>query len=163
VSPSLTLVKAAIIGVGGTIALDAWALFAARTLRLPATRWDMVGRWLGNMPRGKFAHAKIAEAPSVPGELAIGWLAHYAIGIGYGLALLAVSGPSWLDAPTILTPLLVAWVMLVAPFFVMMPGMGSGIAASKTANPSAARLKSFVSHSVFGLGMYATAWALVRL
>lgn len=36
----------------------------------------------------------------------------------------------------------------------MQPGMGAGIAASRTPNPRAARLQSLVTHAVFGLGLY---------
>lgn len=155
--------EAALIGIGGTVALDLWAAFATRVFGLPETRWDMVGRWFGNMPRGQFVHSKMADTTPVRGELAIGWTAHYIIGMGYGLLLLGLGGAEWLDAPTLLPPLLVAWALLAAPYFIMMPGMGSGVAGSKTANPNATRLKSLVSHSVFGFGMYATAVALVRL
>jgi len=47
--------------------------------------------------------------------------------------------------------------LLVAPYFNMMPGMGSGIAGARTPKPNVTRLKSIVGHSVFGLGMYVTA------
>ncbi len=47
--------------------------------------------------------------------------------------------------------------LLVAPYLIMMPGMGSGIAGAKTPKPNVTRLKSLVGHSVFGLGMYVTA------
>ena len=51
-----------------------------------------------------------------------------------------------------------------SPFFVLQPGMGAGIAASKTPDPTAARLKSVIGHTVFGLGLYAaavvTAWMI---
>ena len=46
---------------------------------------------------------------------------------------------------------------VAAPFFVMQPAMGAGIAASRTPRPAAARLHSLVTHTVFGLGLYATA------
>ncbi|MDO9126054.1 MAG: DUF2938 family protein, partial [Parvibaculum sp.] len=36
-------------------------------------------------------------------------------------------------------------------------GMGAGIAASKTPKPNAARLRSLVSHTVFGIGLYVAA------
>ena len=49
--------------------------------------------------------------------------------------------------------------LLVASYFIMMPGMGAGIAGGKTPNPNVTRLKSVVGHSVFGLGMYVTALA----
>jgi Protein of unknown function (DUF2938) len=47
---------------------------------------------------------------------------------------------------------------VVAPFFVMQPGMGVGIAASKTPKRGMARLRSIVTHAVFGVGLYGSAW-----
>jgi hypothetical protein len=98
----------------------------------------------------------MSEAAPFKGELAIGWIAHYAIGIGYGLPLLGLWGKVWLERPTLLPPMILAWVLLVAPYLMMMPGMGVGIARSRTPKPNVMRLKSVIGHSVFGLGMYAT-------
>jgi hypothetical protein len=157
------LFKAMLVGIGGTIVLDLWALLTARVAGLSASNWAMVGRWFGNMLRGQFVHETMAKAEPVKGELAIGWIAHYAIGIGYGLLLPAFWGPDWIDRPTLLPPMILAWVLLVAPFLVMMPGMGMGVAGSRTPKPNVTRLRSVMSHSVFGLGMYATALALARI
>jgi hypothetical protein len=46
---------------------------------------------------------------------------------------------------------------VAAPFFLMQPGMGAGIAASRTPRPAAARLHSLINHAVFGLGLYLAA------
>ena len=148
--------KAALVGVGGTIVLDLCALMMSRVLGVPATNWAMVGRWFGNMAHGQFVQVAMSEAVPVKGELAIGWIAHYAIGIGYGLLLLGLWGKVWLERPTLLPPMILAWVLLVAPYLMMMPGMGMGIAGSRTPKPNVTRLKSVMGHSVFGLGMYAT-------
>jgi hypothetical protein len=43
---------------------------------------------------------------------------------------------------------------VVFPFFIMQPSLGLGVAASKTAKPMQARLKSLVTHTVFGVGLY---------
>ena len=67
-----------------------------------------------------------------------------------------------MDRPTLLPAMILAWVLLAAPWFMMMPGMGMGIAGSRTPEPNIARLRSVVNHSIFGLGMYATAIALAR-
>lgn len=154
--------KAALVGIGGTVVLDLWALFLARAMGVPATNWAMVGRWFGNMPRGRFVQESMGKAKPVEGELAIGWIAHYMIGIGYGLLLPAIWGQAWIERPTLLPPMILAWALLVAPYFLMMPGMGMGVAGSRTPKPNVARLKSLMGHSVFGLGMYATATALAR-
>lgn len=154
--------KAALIGVGGTIVLDLWALFTTRVMGVPATNWAMVGRWLGNIPRGQFVQTAISQAEPVKGELAIGWIAHYVIGIGYGLLVLTFWGIVWLERPTLLPPMILVWVLLVVPYFIMMPGMGMGIAGARTPKPNITRLKSVMGHSVFGVGMYATAVVLAR-
>ncbi|OVZ64709.1 hypothetical protein CDO44_00395 [Pigmentiphaga sp. NML080357] len=52
---------------------------------------------------------------------------------------------------------------VVAPFFILQPGLGAGIAASKTPRPNAARLRSLVTHAVFGLGLYISAWLATPL
>ena len=141
---------AAAIGAGGTVVLDLWAKLLQRALNIPGPNWAMVGRWIGNMPRGQFQHASMAQAAPVRGE-------------SYGAIVVALGGSSWLNRPTPLLALAVAWVMLAAPFFVMMPGMGSGVAGSKTPHPHRTRLKSFVSHTIFGIGMFATALLMAVL
>ena len=54
-------------------------------------------------------------------------------------------------------------VTVAAPLFLMQPGMGMGIAASKTPNPNAVRLRSLVTHAVFGAGLYLSALAVAPL
>jgi hypothetical protein len=43
---------------------------------------------------------------------------------------------------------------VVFPFFIMQPAFGLGMAASRTPTPMQARLKSLVTHTVFGVGLY---------
>ncbi|MFC0808884.1 DUF2938 domain-containing protein [Ensifer sp. P24N7] len=152
----------AIIGIGGTVILDLWAAVMQRVFDVPATNWPRVGRWVGHMPAGRFVHENIGKAPPVRGEHAIGWMVHYVIGIVYGLLLVGVWGVEWLRQPTLLAPMILALVLLVAPYFLMMPGMGAGVAGAKTTQPNVTRLKSVVGHSVFGLGMYVTALVAER-
>jgi hypothetical protein len=42
----------------------------------------------------------------------------------------------------------------------MQPAFGLGVAASKAASPTQARLKSLATHSVFGIGLYLCALGL---
>ena len=151
------VVRAALIGIGATVVLDLWNAFLKRLFGVPSLNLGMLGRWLGHLPRGHFVHENIAEVSPVRGELIIGWSAHYAIGIAFAALLLAIWGLDWARHPTPLPALVVGLVTLVAPFFLMQPGMGMGIAASKTPRPNAARLKSIVSHTVYGIGLYGSA------
>ena len=151
------IIRAAVVGIGGTIILDLFSLLMQRLLGVPAPNWKMVGRWVGNMPRGRFAHTDMSRAEPVRGEHALGWIFHYLVGIAYGLLLVVIWGADWLQDPRLAPPVILVLVLLVLPFFVMMPGMGAGIAASRTPKPNVARLKSLLGHSVFGFGLYLTA------
>ena len=68
-------------------------------------------------------------------------------------------GLDWARQPTLGPALLVGIGTVAAPFLVMQPGMGAGVAASRTPRPAAARLQSLVTHTIFGLGLYAAGWA----
>lgn len=149
------------IGVGATVLIDLWALGLKRILGIPTMNWGLVGRWIGHMPQGRFVHDSIGKTAPVRGETAIGWFAHYAIGIIFAGALLALCGLDWARQPTLLPALLVGWATVAAPFFLMQPGLGLGIAAAKTPNPMIARLRSVLTHTVFGVGLYLAAQILV--
>jgi hypothetical protein len=146
-----------LIGAGATALMDLWGVVRSRLLRAPAMNYGLVGRWLGYLARGQFRHDPIAASPPLRGELLIGWTAHYAIGIAFAAALLALYGRDWACRPTIGPALIVGIGSVAAPFFLMQPGMGAGIAASRTPNPSAARLNSLLTHAIFGFGLFVAA------
>src|SRR5581483_3561293 len=103
----------------------------------------------------RFVHTPIAAAAKVPGERALGWMAHYAIGILFAWLLVALCGEAWLRRPTVTPALLFGVITVAAPFLIMQPSMGFGIAAARTPKPAVARLRSLATHTVFGVGLYA--------
>jgi hypothetical protein len=86
-------------------------------------------------------------------------MAHYAIGVVFAVALLLVWGLEWAQAPTLLPALAVGMGTIWAPWFVMQPAMGAGIAGSRTPNPRASRLRNLGTHDVYGAGLYLAALA----
>lgn len=148
------LVRVALIGVGATLCLDAWMLLLNR-LGMPTMNFPLLGRWVGHLARGRLAHAAIARAAPVRGELALGWLAHYATGIAFAALLPLCLGQDWLARPTVWPALALGLATVAAPFLVMQPAMGAGFAASRTPAPWRNRLRSVINHAVFGLGLYA--------
>lgn len=151
------LLSAALIGTGATLVMDLWTFARRRLLHSPALDYALVGRWLAHLLRGKFRHESIVTARAVRGERAIGWTAHYAIGIAFAALLLGSRGLDWVSQPTLGPALILGIGSVAAPFLLMQPGMGAGIAASRTPRPAAARLQSLVTHAVFGLGLYVSA------
>ncbi len=156
-----TFGQIALVGIGATAAMDAWLLLLAR-LGVPTTSFAMVGRWVGHVARGRFAHRAISKAAPIPFELGLGWLTHYLIGIAYAALLVATQGTAWLAQPTLLPAVAVGVVTVAAPWFVMQPAMGSGFLASKTPAPLKNCLRNLANHTVFGAGLYLAAAAVVQ-
>jgi DUF2938 family protein len=152
------LLHAHLIGVGATAVMDVRAVAQKWLLGIPPLDYGLVGRWLAYLARGRFRHDPIAASPPVRGERLIGWTAHYLIGIAFAAILLAIWGLEWARHPTIGPALIVGIGSIAAPFLLMQPGMGAGIAASRTPRPAAARLRSLVTHGIFGLGLYTAGW-----
>jgi hypothetical protein len=147
----------ALIGIGATLILDLWSLFLQTVFGAPFPDYIMVGRWIGHFPHGRFVHESVAKAPAVAGERLIGWTAHYGIGILYAALLVAFAGINWVSAPTVLPALIVGIVTVAAPFLIMQPAMGFGVASSRAPKPNVARFRSLAAHVVFGFGLYLSA------
>lgn len=152
------VVGAFLIGAGATVVMDIWTVARKWLFGVPLANYGLVGRWLSYMPRGRFRHDPIAASPPVQGERVLGWTAHYLIGIAFAAVLLAIWGLDWARQPTIGPALIVGIGSVAAPFLLMQPGMGAGIAASRTPRPATARLQSLVTHGIFGLGLYGAGW-----
>ena len=145
------------IGVGATLLMDLWNLFLKRRFNIPSLSYCVLGRWLQHMPGGTLRHANINAASQKMFECTVGWIAHYSIGVVFALAFILLTSADWLAHPTLLPALLYGIVTVVFPFFIMQPAFGLGIAASRAPKPTQARLKSLMTHTVFGLGLYVCA------
>jgi len=144
-------------GAGATALIDVWALVRKQAFGTPLPNYGFVGRWIAGLARGCLTHDSIAAAPPIRAERAIGWTTHYLIGIAFAFLLPAVWGLGWIQHPTLTPALIVGIATVAAPFFVMQPAMGAGIAASRTPRPATARFQSLVTHAMFGLGLYVAA------
>ena len=145
------------IGIGAAALMDLWAILLNSFFGLPKSNWKLVGRWVWHIRSGKIFHDDIGKAEPYVHETALGWAFHYAVGIVYGIVLVACAGPGWLDAPTFLPAFVIGIVTVAAGWFLLAPGMGAGWASSKRPNAVLIRCLNLVSHTVFGLGLYGTA------
>lgn len=146
-----------LVGVGATLVMDLWGWLLRRVYGVNGLDYRLVGRWLGHMPRGLFRHDGIGRAPAVRAEALIGWTAHYGIGIAFASGLVAATGAGWLQQPTAMPAIATGLVTVALPYFVMQPAFGLGIAGARTPDPVAARLRSLITHLVFGAGLYLAA------
>ncbi len=156
-------VAAVVIGVGATAFMDVFAWFQRKFFKIPGLDYAWVGRWIIGMLQGQFFHATILQSRPRRHERVVGWVFHYGIGVLFVLLMLGFVNADWYLAPTIWGPLGVGMLSLCAPFFVMQPGFGFGVAASKTPAPWVARRRSLIAHLSFGVGVYAAALIWSRL
>ena len=151
---SLHIVGAVFVGTGAALLMDLWNLFLWRALNISSLSYCFVGRWLSSMLTGTFSHSNIVAAPKRPAECVIGWTAHFLIGITFALMLVISTAGSWLEHPALLPAMLVGMGTVIIPYFIVQPALGLGIGSANTRNPTQARLKSLMTHTAFGVGLY---------
>ena len=152
-----SIVAAVFIGAGATLLIDLWALFLRRAFSIRSLDYCLLGRWVLHIPRGVVRHVSITAAARQPHECPVGWTTHYLIGTTFALAFILLVSEGWLARPTLLPALAFGIATVIVPFTTMQPSFGLGIAASKTPHPNQARLKSLMTHTVFGVGLYLSA------
>lgn len=148
-----------LIGCGATLLMDIWLVFLKR-IGVQTLNFAFIGRWVGHLLRGRIVHASIGKASSIVHETSLGWATHYAVGIAFAFMLISISGVAWTRAPSLGVALLVGVCTVVFPLMVMQPAMGLGFAASKTPTPIKNCLRSLINHSIFGLGLFLSAWVI---
>ena len=153
----INIVAVIAVGAGATALLDLWTVLLRRVLGVPSPNYCLVGRWFAYMPDGVFRHDSIAASPRKRLECAVGWTAHYLIGVAFAATLVLVVSAEWLLKPSLAPALLCGVATVAVPFLVMHPAFGLGLAASKAPNPGQARRRSLLAHTVFGIGLYASA------
>jgi hypothetical protein len=80
------------------------------------------------------------------------------IGITFAIIFIAFAGSKWLQHPTLIPAITFGMVSVGAPFLIMQPAFGLGVAASKTSNGMQTRLRSVLNHTGFGFGLYLFGW-----
>lgn len=148
-----TAIEILALGIGATALLDAWGVVRGPLLGQPRPDYAPIGRWVGHMARGTFRHRAIAAAAPVRGERALGWLVHYIVGVAFA-ALLPVVAPGWLEAPRALPAIAFGLATVAAPWLLVQPALGAGLAAANTRDPWAARRQALATHVVFGVGLW---------
>lgn len=131
--------KTVITGIGATLVMDSWSLCQRLILKIPPLNYALVGRWILWLPQGKFRHRTILSASQIRGENLIGWLFHYLTGILFAVIPLLLNGRVWFYEPSLFMGVLTGLLTLLAPFLILQPAFGFGIAASLTPRPWVAR------------------------
>lgn len=149
------------MGIFATLLIDLWALVVKHGFKQATTDWGMAGRWFAYLPRGVFIHQPIGKTDPVSHERIIGWSVHYAIGVIYAWLYIIIITDGLSMQPALASAVVFGIATVLAPWFIMQPGMGMGVLARKTPNPNTKRLVSLSMHAIFGSGLY-VGWLLTK-
>lgn len=147
-------------GIGATLITDLWNLLLYRGFNIRSLNFCFLGRWILYMPGGTFSHKSISVTPPKSFECEIGWITHYSIGIVLTFLFILLAPDSWMIKPTLFPAILYGICTVIFPLFILQPSIGLGLASSKTTNPTQARIKSIMTHIIFGIGLWLSAVAL---
>jgi len=142
-----------LVGVIATLIGDLWQQGLGVATRKQTADWGLVGRWFLAMCKGRFRHERPDALPAFAGDVALGWLVHYVVGIAYS-ALYFVSLLLVGVQPGLGSALLFALLTLAAPFLWMKPSMGLGWCGSRLPKPLFGQFVTVSTHLSFGVGMY---------
>ncbi len=143
-------------GVLATVGMDAAIVAASviggRAFTSERTDVDVIGRWVAGLLRGQWRRDDIASEPPVRGEVALGFLTHYATGFLLTQAFLLL--PRRGDGrPTFLGGTAYGIATAVLPLLVMFPSMGYGWFALHSGEAARVDRIMLVGHTAFGVGI----------
>jgi hypothetical protein len=146
-------VTGVVAGVLGTFAMDLLNHLLARTGVILRIDVKMIGRMSAGWFRGRFRYHNPAEMVQVANELLLGYITHYAIGVG--LAIPFVFAWSYLFAKPVSPEWILAYgiATTAASVLVVYPSMGLGAFGMRSPEGIRAPLSSLANHLFFGAGM----------
>ncbi len=142
-----------VVGVVANIVTDIYEYLLERSLG-KSRDWHLVGRWVAYLGRGVFRHDGIGDKPTVRFELAVGWAFHYLVAIIFAQVYLQFLAAVLERPASLLNGLAFGLVTVLAPWLVLIPGLGGGFFGSKTGRPFFVCAVSLSVHAIFGISLY---------
>ena len=153
VKSEMLVIEIIIVGVVASAIFDLWQRIFQKLTAIPPSNWAMVGRWsLGLMNEGQLFARDLESQAERKNELAVGWLVHYSVAIGFAAVY------AWLMHATILQAglidgLIFGVISVAVPFFFFLPCLGKGILARSMPNPPLVCGLALMMHSLFGVSI----------
>jgi hypothetical protein len=142
-----------IVGIVACAIFDLWQRVFQKVTAVPPSNWSMVGRWsLGLITMGQLIARDLESQAERKNELAVGWLVHYGVSIGYAAVYALLMRATILHAGFI-DGLIFGMMSVVVPWFFFLPCLGKGILARLTPNPPLVCVLALMMHSLFGVSI----------
>lgn len=147
--------EAILSGIWATIFMDSMAkILARRCLIYPFIIPEAMGRWFLYMCKGKFTHGDINSTRALKNEYTWYYLSHYFIGIILtGFYLFLVSRFQVLRE-NVWTAILYGLLTVTLPWFWLLPSIGLGTMARRSARRSQILRTNLINHTNFGFGLF---------
>ena len=147
------IVKGVFAGVLGTLVMDSLNHLFARLGLISKIDVRIIGRMAAGWTRGRFRYSHPGEMEVVPNEIFYGYLAHYAIGVGFAIPFMLgwdlligePVSPIWTFVYGVTTT--------AASLFFVYPSMGFGIFGLRSPEGIKSPFSSLANHAFFGVGM----------
>ena len=147
----MLVVQVLIVGVVACAIFDLWQPVFQKMTAIPPSNWAMVGRWsLGLMTSGQLIARDLESQADRKNELAVGWLVHYSVAIGYTAVYAWLMHAAILQAGLI-DGLIFGVISVAVPYFFFLPCLGKGMVARLTPNPPLVCGLALMMHSLFGV------------
>ena len=147
------IVSGVVAGVLGTLFMDSLNHLFARRRMISKIDVGMIGRMAAGWTHGRFFYRHPDEIEQVSNEVLYGYVAHYAIGVGFAIPYvlgwnLLVGGtasPAW--------AILYGVATAAGSWFFIFPSMGLGALGRRSPEGIRSSLSSLANHLFFGVGM----------
>ena len=150
----MLLIEAILAGILATFFMDSMAKFLSRRcIIFPFIIPEAMGRWFLYMLKGKFAHGDINRSPALRNEYAWYYPSHYLIGIILAGAYLALASNFQSVQKHAWWTLLYGLFTVTFSWFWLLPSIGLGFMAKRSARRSQILRTNLINHLDFGIGL----------
>ena len=147
------IVSGVVAGVLGTLFMDSLNHLFARRRMISKIDVGMIGRMAAGWTHGRFFYHHPDEIEQVSNEVLYGYVAHYAIGVGFAIPYLlgwnllvgGTASPVWAIVYGVATT--------AGSWFFIFPSMGLGALGRRSPEGIRSSLSSLANHLFFGVGM----------
>lgn len=147
-------IEAILSGIWATFFMDSLAkILSRRCVIYPFVIPEAMGRWFLYMCKGKFTHGDINRTRALPNEYAWYYLSHYLIGIVLAGIYLFLASNFRALRENVWTTLLFGLITVTFSWCWLLPSIGFGFMAKRSARRSQILRTNLINHLDFGVGL----------
>jgi len=151
----MIFIESILSGIWATIFMDFFAkILSGRRLIYPFINPEALGRWFLYMFKGKITHKDIRKTPALKNEKKWYYLSHYLIGVFLTGIYLLLSVTIQEVSDHVWVALVYGILTVILPWFWLLPSIGLGFMAKKSAKRMLILRTNLINHTNFGIGLF---------